>query len=155
MRRRGLKPKDHAKENRRMIQDLARKTKEANEPKSPEDPFKMARFKAVESQVRKQILEGVKHESVPERPSTAPASFVRKGDSERRRPPTANTEHEPRVRTTTKPRVPTREECRMNEDLLRQNSEKDYIRKNALDAIRASTSTPLKQQDQNAPEKSR
>eukprot|EP00961_Rhodomonas_salina_P126160 1699524-Rhodomonas_salina.1 len=122
LRRQGLKPKDHAKENRRMLQDMQRKTAEAKtQPNVSEDQFKMARFKGVQSQVRQQMIEGVKHENIPARPATAPTSYVRKGDGLRRRPTTPNLEsHEsPRPKTSSKPRVPTREECRMQEEMLR------------------------------------
>jgi hypothetical protein len=78
------------------------------------------------------------------REQTADASFMRKGEGQRKREMTANEKQAEAARAEqsrqkSKPPVPTRDECLSAEKVLKGNkaeTHQDYIRRNALQAIR-------------------
>jgi hypothetical protein len=175
LRRQGLKPKDHAKENMRMVSEMSRKRLEQAASGRPTTPelFKMERFKHTESTLRQQIETGEW-----QRPQTADTAltvreFMRKGDGARRnelvrastasgvRPGSArsatslSTADVPRERQrpqSAKPPVPRREEVRAREAALRRAAQEapspDHLRRNALSAIRGEArGSPAKRAD--------
>jgi len=170
LRRQGLTPKNHAKENMRMVNEQSKKRTEqaASRPSHTPEPFKMERFKHAESTVRQQM------QGEWQRPQTAESvhGFMRKGEASRRcdtarastpsvavaRPTTADTSQAPRQRPqSAKPRVPSKQECRVRDEEIRRVTEApspDHLRRNALAAIRGEVpskerAAPLTARDRN------
>eukprot|EP00802_Teleaulax_amphioxeia_P016045 Tamp_16152.p1 GENE.Tamp_16152~~Tamp_16152.p1 ORF type:complete len:327 (+),score=74.61 Tamp_16152:1-981(+) len=159
MRRQGLQPKDHAKENVRRIQDLQRQKAqmELQRPQTDPEPFKMQRFKDTSSQVRRWIQEeGYLHQqggaadggrgAMPtQRPASA-GGYIRKGEGQRRGPSCRESmlevrgiaDVDRRQKMKVKPAVPTRHECQ-DATPDRPRAPQDYVTRNALAAIRPST----------------
>ena len=146
LKRQGIKPKDHARENVRRIQEMqqARSESEMARPRTAPEPFKLARFKNATSQVRENL-----NRSELERPTTAGHAFIRKGEGVQRVCDRRSQDYEAeRTRLKMKPPVPTRETFRSVE-AYSARKDVDYVKRNALEVIRASSQTPLKQQNLN------
>ena len=95
MRRQGLQPKDHAKENMRRLKELAAQkaqTQILQQSATEPEPFKMQRFQGAQSQVRKWIEEegycmkpkGTEGGGM-QRPATS-GGYMRKGAGQSRGP---------------------------------------------------------------------
>eukprot|EP00960_Hanusia_phi_P005138 148550-Hanusia_phi.AAC.2 len=145
--RQGIKPKDHARENVRRIHEMqqARAESDMARPSTAPEPFKLARFKRATSQVKENL-----HRSELERPMTAGHAFIRKGDGVQRSCDRRSKDFEQveRMKLKMKPPVPTRENCKPS-DANSARKDVDYVKKNALEVIRASGQSPLKQHNMN------
>ena len=158
MRRQGLQPKDHAKENMRRLKELAAQkaqTQILQQSATEPEPFKMQRFQGAQSQVRKWIEEegycmkpkGTEGGGM-QRPATS-GGCMRKGAGQSRGPASRESivevrgigNIEPREKTRMKPAVPSRAECRQSTP-TRPQTQQDYIRQNALATIRPQSATP-------------
>ena len=160
LRRQGLKPKDHAKENVRHIRELQQLQQhnaqtELKRQQTETELFKMQKFKDAKSQVREWIeREGYLHpqgvgstgEGAMQRPATT-GGYIRKGEGQRRGPASRDsilevrglTDIEKREKLKIKPAVPTRLDCRATDQA---RPSQDYLTLNALAAIRPSSAQP-------------
>ena len=159
LRRQGLKPKDHAKENVRRLQEMARQKAqtEMQRPQTEPELFKMQKFKDTQSQVRQWIEEegylqpastNMGGGGALQRPATA-GGYIRKGDGQKRGPACRESilevrglaEVEKREKMKVKPAVPTRSDCR-GAVPERPRAPHDYVTRNALATIRPSSAPP-------------
>ena len=124
-----------------------RNTERVSRPESAE-PFKLSRFKNVESHVRKTLQDwGLRESSGEERPNSRPSTahtFTRKGEGVAKFEDLAKSRFEEArklregSRTTRKPPVPKLEEY---EDMITRrhsNDEIDFLKKNAIAVIKSS-----------------
>lgn len=147
LRRQGLQPKNHHRGNLEHLRELQRKQAEKAHRPATAEPFKMSRFKNVESEVRKTLsVWNLDHDENGQgtRPSTAPRpstarSFTRKGDGLVKREgwveeAKAKAAEARRDQTISKPPVPTRSQW----EVMSRNRDEgiNYVHKNAIAAIK-------------------
>jgi hypothetical protein len=138
-----LKPKNHHQENVKFLRDLQQKNSERSNRPASAEPFKLSRFKTVESQVRKtlqdwDLREDSGEQSQRSRPSSG-RSFTRKGDgvakleirNEEARKARGTAERLP----ARKPPIPKMDHW--DETSQRHSEEVDFLRKNAIAVIKA------------------
>ena len=146
LKRRGLKPKDHQRANILYLKDLERKKTERLDSVTAHEPFKLSRFKKVESKVRQtleewQLGQDSFEKNMNMRPHSS-SSFTKKGegvarleqkckDLRKERPATA--------KSCTKPPVPNWHDASEESAKQRSSDHIDYIKRNALSAIRGSS----------------
>jgi len=159
LKRQGVRPKNHHVSNMKVIQELQqqRVQQQAERPATAPDPFKMAKFRDVESQVARRLRDGGGSASRPT--SAGGGEFMRRGEGQRKAEERAHSRQEAArevARTKTKPAIPTREQCKTAERALMTQRQSvmtpNHIKRNALEAIRG---TPFAAVDGNRPPTSR
>jgi hypothetical protein len=148
LRRQGLKPKNHHQDNIKYLRELQKKNLDRTVLSESAEPFKMSRFKNVESQVRRTLDDwSLREDSGDRSHQSRPASsrdFTRKGVgaakfeelSKLKLEEARKMKGEHDKHTSRKPPIPKPEECG---DIFSRGSKEyvDFLRKNAVAVIKS------------------